>query len=246
MKGRAMAVIRRRSRGFFAALGAALLLAGAAGAREADSGGPPSARTFAQIVAPLRRLDGLLPVFIDAKAGRVLLRLAPPDANGVAGRYLYQVYLRAGLGSNPVGLDRSKPGPTQVLIFRRAGDKVLAQYENDGFRAGAGGSDEKQAVADSFARSTVWAGDIAAEAPDHGLLVDITGFLTRDAFGIVDALKDAKQGAFKLDKALSYADAGAALAFPDNIEFEASETFASDDPGAEIKAIVPDPHAVTL
>jgi len=241
-----MAVIRGRSRVLFAALGAALILAGAAVANDAGPAGPRAAQTFAHATAPLRRLDGLLPVFIDAWEGRVLLQLPAPDADGVAGRYLYQVYLRGGLGSNPVGLDRSKPGPTQILIFRRAGNKILAQYENDGFRAGGGGPDEKQAVADSFARSTVWAGDIVAEAPDRGLLVDVTSFLTRDAFGIVDALKDAKQGAFKLDKDLSYADAGAVLAFPDNLEFEASETFDSDDPGSEIKAIAPDPHAVTL
>jgi Met-zincin/Domain of unknown function (DUF5117) len=243
----------RRGKGLLAALSSALVLTGAADAqslhhraRLATRAQPPAAGTFTQVTASMRRLDGLLPVFIDEKTSRVLLQLPPPDAKGVAGRYLYQVYLRAGLGSNPVGLDRSKPGPTQILVFRQAGDKVVAEYENDGFRAAAGAPDEKQAVTDSFAFSTVWAGDILARAPGGGPLVDVTGFLTRDAFGVIDALKDAKQGKFELKKDLSYVDAGAALAFPDNLEFEASQTFGSDDPGAEIKAIAPDPHAVTL
>ncbi|MEO8926522.1 MAG: zinc-dependent metalloprotease [Caulobacteraceae bacterium] len=216
------------------------MVAGTAGAQT------PATKTFAQITAPLRRLDGLAPVFVDEKTGRVLLELPAPDAKGVVGRYLYQVYLRAGLGSNPVGLDRSKPGPTQILVFRRTGTRVLAEYENDGFRAGGGSADEQHAVADSFAVSTVWAGDIMARGPDGGLLVDISGFLDRDAFGIADALKDAKQGAFKLDKDLSHPNADATLAFPDNLEFEASQTFAGDEPGPEIKAIAPDPHLVTL
>ena len=73
----------------------------------------------------------------------MLLALPAPDADGVAGRYLYQVYLRAGLGSNPTGLDRSAVGPTQVLAFRRVGKKVMAQYENYGFRAEGGAPGEK-------------------------------------------------------------------------------------------------------
>ena len=118
----------------------------------------PAIPSFPQLTMPLRRLDGVAPVFVDAKAGKILLQLPPSDPNGVNGRYLYQVYLRSGLGSNPVGLDRSRPGPTQVLVFREAGAKVLAEYENDGFRADAGGPDETRAVADSFAFSTVWSG----------------------------------------------------------------------------------------
>jgi hypothetical protein len=206
----------------------------------------PPGRTFAQITAPLRRLNGLAPVYIDAKGGKILLQLPAPDANGVAGRYLYQVYLRSGLGSNPVGLDRSEPGPTQILVFREAGGKVLAEYENDGFRADGGGPDEKQAAADSFAFSTVWSGEILSRSPDGGALVDVTGFLTRDAFGIVDALTRAGQGDFSPKGELSYVDTSATLAFPENLEFEASQTYGSAKPGPEVKAIAPDPHTVTL
>lgn len=203
-------------------------------------------KTFAAATAGLTRLDGLAPVYLDKAAARVLIALPAAGGDGVAARWLYQVYLRAGLGSTPVGLDRSEPGPTQIIVFRRVGGKILAEYENDGFRADGGSVDEKRAVADSFPRSTVWAGDIIAEGPDHALLVDITAFLGRDAFGVVDALKTAKQGAFKLDAALTHPELADVLAFPENLEFEASETFTSDEPGAQVQAILPDAHAVTL
>jgi hypothetical protein len=206
----------------------------------------PAVKTYDQIVAPYRRLEGLATVFVDAKAGKVLLQLPAPDAQGVAGRYLYQVYLRAGLGSNPVGLDRSEPGPTQVLVFREIGPRVVAEYENDGFRADGGGPDEKRAVADSFAFSTVWSGEVVAHAADGGPLVDITPFLTRDGFGVGEALARAGQGDFNLSADLSYADTGATLAFPKNLEFEASQTYAAAMPGPEVRAIAPDPHAITL
>lgn len=240
----------RAGRGL-AVLAAVFALAGAA--QGAPSAGPatataPSAKTpsLAEATIGLRRLDGLLPVFIDTKAGRILIQLPPADADGLSGRFLYQVYLRTGIGSTLVGLDRSQPGPTQILVFRRVGRKILAEYENDGFRAESGGPDEKRAVRESFPPSTVWAAEIVAEGADHAALADITGFLGRDAFGVAQALKSAKQGAFKLDDALSYVDPGAALAFPENLEFEATQTFAGDEPGSEIRGILPDPHRITL
>ena len=121
---------------------------------------------FASATAGLERKDGLVPVFVDKKDGKVLLLLPKPGADGIAGRYLYQTYLRAGLGSNPTGLDRSAPGDTQIIAFRKVGGKVVAQFENWGFSAARGSADERQAVADSFPISTVWSNTVAAEGPD--------------------------------------------------------------------------------
>lgn len=203
-------------------------------------------RPIAKAVEGLARQDGLIPVFVDRKAGKVMLRLPPPDADGVQGRYLYQTYLRAGLGSNPVGLDRSAPGDTQVLVFRRAGKKILVQFENYSFIGEHGSADERQAVRESFAISTVWSTDVAAEDPDGSVLVDVSGFLTRDAMGVARQLKASDQGDFKLAAELSYADTGAVAAFPRNIELEAVQTFTSDAPGPEVRGILPDPRNVTL
>ncbi|HRD28798.1 MAG TPA: zinc-dependent metalloprotease, partial [Caulobacter sp.] len=213
------------------------------GPMAAASGGD---RPIAKAVEGLVRQDGLIPVFVDTRAGKIMLRLPPPDADGVQGRYLYQTYLRAGLGSNPVGLDRSAPGDTQVLVFRRAGGKVLVQFENYSFVGEHGSADERQAVRESFAISTVWSTDVAAQDADGAVLIDVSGFLTRDAMGVARQLKTSDQGEFKLAADLSYADTGAVAAFPRNIELEAVQTFTSDAPGPEVRGILPDPRNVTL
>ena len=201
---------------------------------------------YAEATAGLERKDGLLPVFVDKKDGKILMLLPKPGADGIAGRYIYQTYLRAGLGSNPTGLDRSAPGDTQIIAFRRVGGKVIAQFENWGFSAARGSVDEQKAVADSFPISSVWSNTIEAEGPDGGLLVDVTSFLTRDAQGVAKTLKRSKQGDFRLNDGLSYADTGAVNVFPLNVELEAIETFVGDDPGGEVRGIVPDPRNVTL
>jgi hypothetical protein len=228
------------------ALGLMLATAAAAAPKSAAPVAAAPKSKFAEATAGLDRREGLLPVYVDKAQGRILVALPAPDAEGVAGRFLYQTYLRDGMGSNPVGLDRSKPGDTQILVFRRAGRRVVAEFENWTFRAERGSADEKKAVRQSFAVSTVWSGEIAAEGPDGGLLVDLTPFLLRDAFNISGALKDARQGGFRLDSGVSYADTGSVQAFPENIELDVSQTFTSDDPGPEVRGIAPDPRAMTV
>jgi hypothetical protein len=225
---------------------AASLMAGASLAAAAPKPATDKPTDFAKAVDGLTRLDGLAPLYIDKAGGRVLLALPAPGADGVSGRYLYQVYLRAGLGSNPTGLDRAAVGPTQVLAFRRIGKKVVAQYENYGFRADGGSPGEVQAVAESFAVSTVWSAPVVAETPGGGVLIDISGFLTRDAYGVADALKESKQGGFHKADELSYVDADEAHAFPQNLELEAHETFTADEPGPEVRGIAPDAKAVSF
>jgi hypothetical protein len=224
--------------------GIVLVLCGVMVGPMATAAGGDAAMTKA--VEGLERHDGLIPVFVDRKAGKVLLRLPAPDRDGVQGRYLYQTYLRAGLGSNPVGLDRSAPGDTQVLVFRRAGGKVVAQFENYSFIGERGSADERQAVRESFAISTVWSTDIVAQEADGSLLIDISGFLTRDAMNVSRQLKQTDQGDFRLSADLSYPDAGSVATFPRNIELEATQTFTSDNPGPEVRGILPDARHVTL
>ena len=228
-----------------AAVAGFAVCATAAPARLAASKPPhPKSTPFAMAVNGLDLKNGLLPVYLDHHGGRVLLLLTP-GKDGDCGQFLYQVDMRAGLGSTPVGVDRATPSDTQIVDFKREGKKVVAELQNNHFRAGDGQPDEQQAVRESFPPSTVWSGDIVAEAPDGGVLVDISGFLTRDAFGTIQALKEAKQGAFKLAPDLSYPDVDGVNVFPENLEFDAHETFVSDEPGAEISGIAPDPRSVT-
>ena len=227
-----------RSAASAAVLAAAMSLAFPALAAAPDK--PPAASAGAT------RHDGLLPVYVDKAKGRILLSLPAPDADGVSGRYLYVTALRTGLGSAPVGLDRARLGDTQVLAFRLIGRKVVAEFENHRFRAQGAPADEQAAARDAFAVSTVWAGEVLETAPDGRILVDVASFLTRDAIGVTEALKQAGEAGYKLVPDLSLADPAAVKVFPENIEFEARQTFASDTPGPEVRNIAPDPRIISL
>ncbi|WP_419320448.1 zinc-dependent metalloprotease [Caulobacter sp. ErkDOM-E] len=226
-----------------AALAAALLLSAATPVLAAPKDKPPASDAA---LAGTTRQDGLLPVHIDKAKGRILLSLPKADADGVSGRFLYVAALKTGLGSAPVGLDRAALGDTQVLVFRRIGKKVIAEYENPKFTAAGAPAAEQIAARESFAVSTVWAGDVVSETPDGRILVDISSFLTRDVIGAADVLKQAGENGFKLVSDLSIADPSAVKVFPENIEFEARQTFASDTPGPETRNIAPDAKQITL
>ena len=206
----------------------------------------PAPSAVADPVAGLTRQDGLVPVYVDAAKGRILLALPAPDARGVAGRYIYVTALKTGLGSAPVGLDRARIGDTQVLAFRRVGARVLAEFENPRFRAAGAPAAEQTAAREAFATSVVWAGKVEAVLPDGRLLVDIATFLTRDSIGIADAFKAADEPGYKLVADLTVADPAAVKVFPQNLEFEAIQTYGSDTPGAETRNIAPDPRTISL
>ncbi len=196
-------------------------------------------------LAGTQRLDGLLPLHIDRKGGRILLSLPPAGRDGIAARLLYTTALRTGLGSAPIGLDRAQPGPAQILVMRRLGRKIAFELENPRFRATGAAAVEQAAAADAFATSTLWLGDLT-ETADGRLLIDIAPFLARDTKGITAQLNTAGEKGWKLVDALSAADPAAVRAFPLNLEFEARQTYASDTPGPEVRNIAPDPRQVTL
>ncbi|WP_262690986.1 zinc-dependent metalloprotease [Kordiimonas aestuarii] len=202
---------------------------------------------FAEATKGLEFKGGLVDTYVDHAKARVLLALDKPDENGIAGRYIYAAYLTGGLGSNPVGLDRSVPAGGEIISFRRMGGKVVAMVENHNFRATTDNTAEKRAVETSFAQSIIWSGDIMEEDEGTGrLLVDFSPFLTRDAVGVGARLKAVGEGSFSLVKDHSLVDTKAAFMFPENGEFDAYVTFASDKPGREVRQTTPIPEAVTL
>lgn len=188
----------------------------------------------------------LLPVSADVKTGKILLTLPAPDPSGVCGRFIYMVEFASGLGSARIGLDRAQESDTQILVFRCMGGRVLAEFENTKFRAKDAPDAEQAAVKASFAASTVWAAKADSVTPGGATSVDIAPFLTRDAMHVADALKAAGETGFKLVPELSAADPAAVKSFPDNLVFEARQTFASETPGPEISNIAPDPRQITL
>lgn len=175
---------------------------------------------------------------------RILIALPAAGEDGVSARLLYTAQLRTGVGSAPLGLDRSRPGPGRILAIRRIGKKVAFELENPRFRATGAPAAEQAAARDAFATSTIWLGD-ALPAPGGGFLVDIAPFLTRDAQEITADLRGDDKS-WKPSPDLSVADPAATRVFPDNIEFEAKQTFVSETPGAEIRNIAPDARQISL
>jgi len=231
---------------WLAGAGLAVVLAFAPAMAIAAKSEPPAAPAAGDPVAGLARQDGLVPTYVDAAKGRILIALPAPGADGVAGRYLYVSALKTGLGSAPIGLDRARLGDTQVLAFRRVGPRVVAEFENPRFRADGAPAAEQAAAREAFATSVVWAGKIEGTLPDGRLVVDLSSFLTRDVIGIADALKSNDDGAYKAVADLTMADPSAVKVFPENLEFEAIQTFASDKPGAETRNIAPEPRLISL
>jgi hypothetical protein len=213
-----------------------ILLAAGAAAPPPPVAAPTSAE---QALRGTEAQDGLLPVHIDRKGGRILLSLPASDAEGISGRFIYLTTLETGLGSAPIGLDHGQSSGSRLLVFRRIGRKVAAEIENPRFRATGGSADEQEGVRHSFATSTIWMGDVAAEEADGRLLVDVSTFLTRDDMNIAGALKQNGGGEFKLVPELSVADTNFVRVFPDNIELEGRLTFVSSQPSAEVNNIAP-------
>lgn len=229
---------------------AALPCLAAAPKKPAETSAPAPetvASSIASKTAGLEKRAGILTVWLDRKAGKVWLEVPPAKAgSNVVGSYLYAEALRTGLGSNPVGLDRGQIGVFSVVNLRRVGGRLLIEQPNLRFRALSENPEELRAVRESFATSVLWAGEIAAEDPDGRALVDLTGFLVRDAHGVVAQLRETGQGSWQLDAARSVADLDNCLAFPENLELESLLTYSSAEPGQLVTRTAPLPGAMTL
>lgn len=192
----------------------------------------------AQVLRGTQQQDGLLPVHVDRREGEIYLQLPAPDSEGLAGRYIYVSGLETGVGSSRIGLDRAQSGGARMLVFRRVGDHVLAEVENTRFRAATGTPGEQRAVRQSFAYSTIWRGDVAAETADGGFLVDIASFLARDDMQLASAIAG-EGGNFEFKPDLSAADTNFVRVFPENIELRARLTFTAKEPEDEANNITP-------
>ncbi|MBR9824521.1 MAG: DUF5117 domain-containing protein [Alphaproteobacteria bacterium] len=215
----------------------ALMTAFAAGMAQAQE-------SIASQTGDMERMDGLLPVHVDAAEGRVLLELSAQE-DGSLGRYIYTGRLTSGLGSNPVGLDRGRGTSSEILRFFRVNNAVFAEFENTTYIARGAGADEARATAQSFARSVIWQTEILAEE-DGRVLIDISGFLERDPVDTIGRLRATDQGSFSIDTDRSAPLTDSVLVFPENIEIDALLTLSSSAPGSEVREVTPYPSAVTL
>jgi hypothetical protein len=208
----------------------------------------PVASTPAPAAAPAvgapdttTRLDGFLPLRWDEANGKLLMEIPR-----LGEEMIWQVSLAAGVGSNPIGLDRSQLGATHIVRFERAGPRVLMVEPNYAYRASSNDAAERRAVEQSFATSILAGFKVESTTPG-GVLVDATEFFLSDAHGVARRLRDAQQGSYSLDRNRSAIYLPRTKAFPKNTEIEATLTFTTNDrPGALIRGVAPTPDVVSV
>ena len=185
--------------------------------------------------------QGFMPVEWDASAGKLMLHI-----NHIGDDFLYVVSLPAGVGSNPIGLDRGEEGGTHLVHFERLGPKVLLIESNTDFRALSNDPNERRAVEDSFARSVLWGFKVEKSEGD-GIVVDATDFFLNDMHGVANRLRATQQGNYSVDKNRSAIYLPHTKSFPKNTEVEATLTFETHDrPGPLVSGVTPVPQLVTV
>src|ERR671938_279315 len=139
------------------------------------------AQTITEKVAGMEKFPGFFPFYWEAKAGKIWLEIDKWNTE-----FLYVESLPAGIVSNDIGLDRCQLGNSAIVRFDRIGPRVLLVAPNYGFRAITNNPDERLAVKDAFAESTLWGFDVAAEEGSR-VLVDATSFYLRDVHQVTKA-----------------------------------------------------------
>ena len=199
---------------------------------------PPS---IADRVAGMEKFPGYFPFYWDARAGKLWLEIDKWNSE-----FLYVESLPAGIGSNDIGLDRGQLGQSHIVRFERTGPKVLLIASNYGFRANSDDADERRAVKDAFAESTLWGFEVAAEEGGRAL-VDATAFYLHDAHQIPGTLQRNQQGVFRLDPTRCAFYLANTKNFPKNTEVETTLTFASEgEAGPLVRQVTPIPQAITV
>jgi len=159
--------------------------------------------------------EGFVDIWWDESTGRMLVRVDELDTP-----FLYQSSLPRGIGSNDIGLDRGQLGDTKIVRFLRSGPKLLLVEDNLKYRANSDNTDEREAIAQSFARSVIW-GFTDIDDDDESTIIDATAF--RSAI-----------------------DLHRTKAFPDNTEVEAVVTFVGEQTGEHLPTVTPDWTALTV
>ncbi|WP_416879475.1 zinc-dependent metalloprotease [Litorimonas sp.] len=194
-------------------------------------------------LAGLEKRDGFLELYVDTNDNRVLAKLPKADKDGVALRLIHTARLTAGLGSNPVGLDRGWGDSGKIIVFRQMGNKVIIEAENLTYRAGPENPLEQRAVQESFARSFLASADIVDGSKR---VVDLTDFLTSDILGLTQYLQDGGHGTFTVAKDRTLVDTKNVFAFPDNVEVDVFFTLNSSKPGREVATTAANGNDATL
>ncbi|MEO7822659.1 MAG: zinc-dependent metalloprotease [Gemmatimonadaceae bacterium] len=213
----------------FATLPVLVILAGCASA-----GPAPVARAGASLPVA----DVMLPVRYDGATGKLFLTIRRPGEE-----MLYLNTLAAGLGG--LGLDRGQVGVEAVVRFERHGARMHLVRTDTRYRAVGGDSALKRSVAESFPRSVLGSFPIAGEVPG-GIVVDATDFFLSDVFNVSRQIREARNGSVRIDRERSAIVLARTKAFPTNTEIRSALTYATDDPGPELRNLSADDRAIGL
>jgi len=197
-------------------------------------------QTITEKVAGVQKFPGFFPFYWDAKAGKMWLEIDKWDTE-----FLYVESLPAGIGSNDIGLDRGQLGNSVIVRFDRVGPRVLLVAPNYNFRATTNNPDERLAVKDAFAESTLWGFDVVAEEGTR-VLVDATNFYLRDVHQVTNTLQRQQQGTYRLEPSRSAFYLPNTKNFPQNTEVETTLTFTGEPMGQLVREVVPVPEAITV
>ncbi len=189
---------------------------------------------------------GFIDLYVDTNANTVLARIPNAEEGRTLLRAIYTARLTAGLGSNPVGLDRGWGDSGRIIAFKRFGDTVIIEAENLQYRASSSNPLEQKAVRESFAPSFLASAKVISQRADGSVLIDVTDFLTSDVLGIVQHLKDRGQGSFSVSKDRTFVDTQAVFAFPDNVELDVFLTLSTKDAGREVATTAANGQDATL
>src|SRR5215203_1408189 len=200
----------------------------------------PKSQTITEKVAGMEKFPGYFPFYWDAKAGKIWLEIDKWNTE-----FLYVESLPAGIGSNDIGLDRGQLGDSAIVRFDRTGPRVLLVAPNYSFRATTNNADERLAVRDAFAESTLWGFEVAAEEGNR-VLVDATKFYLRDVHQVTNTLQRTQQGTYRLEPTRSAFYLPNTKNFPQNTEVETTLTFTGEPTGQFVRQVVPVPESITV
>jgi hypothetical protein len=185
-------------------------------AQERRAGDQEALQSIEERTAGMVRIDGFFPLYWDAAAGQLWMEIDQMETE-----VLNLTGTGAGLGSNDIGIDRGQLAGSRIVKFERVGRKIFMVQPNYRFRSSSDNPSEVQAVTDAFARSILWDFAVAAQT-DGRVLVDMNGFLLRDATGLSGRLRP---GTYRFDSGRSSIYMPMTKGFPKNTEMEAELTF---------------------
>jgi len=197
-------------------------------------------QSLSEKVAGMEKFPGFFPFYWDAKTGKIWLEIDKWNTE-----FLYVESLPAGIGSNDIGLDRGQLGNSAIVRFDRIGPRVLLVAPNYHFRAITNNADERVAVRDAFAESTLWGFEVGAEDGNR-VLVDATAFYLRDVHQVTNTLQRLQQGTYRLEPTRSAFYLPNTKNFPQNTEVETTLTFTGEPTGQFVRQVVPVPESITV